>query len=51
MTLESQYKEFIQENPNYSHWDFNEWLKFHSEKIGEIIKEMGRRERINLDKD
>lgn len=47
MTLENQYKDFIKKNPNYSHWEFNEWLKFHSEKIGELIKEMKERD-INI---
>lgn len=40
MTLQSQYKEFIQKNPNYSHLGFNEWLKFHSKKLEKSIKEI-----------
>jgi hypothetical protein len=33
MTLESQYKKFIENNPSCSTWTFTEWLKYHREKI------------------
>lgn len=50
MTLESQYKEFISNNPNYSHWTYLEWLKYHSNQIAEIIEQIKEKDRIWLDK-
>ena len=38
MTLESQYKLFIESNPENSHWTYHEWLKWHSDKLAESIK-------------
>lgn len=38
MTLESQYKLFIEQNPEKAHWTYQEWLKWHSDKLAESIK-------------
>ncbi len=38
MTLESQYKLFIESNPENAHWTYQEWLKWHSNKLAESIK-------------
>ena len=38
MTLESQYKLFTESNPENAHWTYHEWLKWHSDKLGESIK-------------
>lgn len=38
MNLENQYKKFIEENPIYSHWSYNDWLKHLSEEIDKNIK-------------
>ena len=38
MTLESQYKMYIQNNPKDSHWTYNEWLSWHSKWLAESVK-------------
>lgn len=38
MTLESQYKQFIEQTPEKAHWTYQEWLEWHSDKLGESIK-------------
>ena len=43
MTLESQYKLFIEENPENAHWTYVEWLKWHSNKLAESIKNIDPR--------
>ena len=40
MTLESQYKLYIEQNPNHSHWTYVEWLRWHSDQIAEAIKSL-----------
>ena len=37
-SLETQYKTFIETNPTESHWTYMEWLKWHSNQIGEAIR-------------
>ena len=39
-TLETQYKMFIKYNPKYSDCTYPEWLKWHSEQIGEAVETM-----------
>ena len=39
-TLETQYKMFIKYNPKYSDCTYPEWLKWHSEQIGEAVEAM-----------
>lgn len=51
MTLESQYQQFIEKNPSLSHWTFQEWLKFHSDQIGEHIKKIKGDDLKNLEQD
>lgn len=51
MTLESQYQQFIEKNPSLSHWTFQEWLKFHSDQIGEHIKKITEDDLKNLEQD
>lgn len=36
--LESQYKLHLQQNPEHSHWTYEEWLKWHGEKLAESIR-------------
>ena len=48
MTLEYQYQQFIEKNPSLSHWDFQDWLRFHSDQIGEHIKKITEENLKNL---
>ena len=38
MTLESQYKMYIENNPANSHWTYDEWLKWHSQWLADSIR-------------
>ena len=36
-TLESQYKMFLEQNPDKYYWSYTEWFRWHSAKLGESI--------------
>jgi hypothetical protein len=36
-TLETQYRLFIERNPDSSHWTYDEWLSWHSKWLAESI--------------
>ena len=38
-TLETQYKNYLKNNPN-NEWTYDEWLKWHSEQILKGIKQI-----------
>ena len=38
-TLETQYKLFIEKNPDCSHWTYQQWLDWWSYSIKEAIEE------------
>jgi hypothetical protein len=42
MTLESQYKLYLQKNPDCT-WTYEEWLKWHSAWLAKSIKEIESR--------
>ena len=44
MTLESQYKLFVEQNPEKAHWTYQEWLEWHSNKLGESIEKLKKME-------
>jgi hypothetical protein len=40
MTLETQYRLYVENNPKNSHWTFVEWLKWHSDNLAKTIEEI-----------
>ena len=36
-TLESQYKMFLEQNPDKYYWSYTEWFRWHGAKLGESI--------------
>jgi hypothetical protein len=40
MTLETQYRLYIENNPKNAHWTYAEWLKWHSDNLAKTIEEI-----------
>ncbi len=38
MTLETQYRLYIENNPKNAHWTYEEWLKWHSDNLAKAIE-------------
>jgi hypothetical protein len=50
MSLKNQYKQFIEENPIYSHWSFTDWLNYLSKEISKNIKKLKQNDKDWLEK-